>query len=131
MIVGVPRETFPDENRVALVPSTLQSLTRLGLEILIETGAGSAAGFLDQAYEDKGAEIVQSRSEVLERADVVCQVRTAGANPVAGQPDLELMRSGQAIIGLADPPVALEIGRRAALDRGPHVLPVARLELQP
>jgi len=48
MIVGVVRETFPGERRVALVPGTLPVLTRAGLEVLIEAGAGAAAGFPDQ-----------------------------------------------------------------------------------
>ncbi|MBA2631018.1 MAG: NAD(P) transhydrogenase subunit alpha, partial [Thermoleophilaceae bacterium] len=103
MIVGVPRETSPGERRVALVPAVLPLLTKVGLEIRVEAGAGEAAGFPDAAYVDKGATLV-SREEVF-ASDVVLQVRTAGANrdAAAADADLALMRPDQAVIGFADP----------------------------
>jgi NAD(P) transhydrogenase subunit alpha len=102
MIVGVPRETFPGERRVAMVPAHLPALTRAGLEVLIESGAGQAAGFGDEAYTARGA-TVQSRDEVFEKADIIIQVRTPGTNPDKGADDLALMREGQVVIGMADP----------------------------
>jgi NAD(P) transhydrogenase subunit alpha len=103
MIVGVVKETLPGERRVALVPGVLPALTKAGLEVLIEAGAGDAAGFTDGGYREKGATIADSRGEVFQKADVVAQVRTLGANPEAGQGDLEHVRDGQVIIGFADP----------------------------
>ena len=47
MIVGVPRESFPGERRVALVPATIPNLIKAGLEVLVEAGAGDAAGYPD------------------------------------------------------------------------------------
>jgi NAD(P) transhydrogenase subunit alpha len=102
MIVAVPRETFPGENRVALIPAALPALIKAGMEIRIEAGAGLAAGFRDSDYRDKGAQIVATRDEAF-TADVVLQVRAAGANPAAGQADLARLRSGQIVIGLCDP----------------------------
>ena len=56
MVIGVPRETFPGERRVALVPAVIPSLTKAGFQVSIEAGAGSAAGYLDSDYTAKGAQ---------------------------------------------------------------------------
>ena len=103
MIVGAIKESFPGERRVALIPAVLPALTKEGLEVLIEKGAGLAADFTDEAYEGKGARIAASRSEVFEKADVVLQVRSLGANPEEGKADLDLMRPDQVLIGFSDP----------------------------
>ena len=50
MIVGVPRETYPGERRVALVPIVIPNLAKAGIEVAIEAGAGIAAGFPDAEY---------------------------------------------------------------------------------
>lgn len=103
MIVGVPRETFPGERRVALVPALLPPLGSVGMEVVVEEGAGREAGFSDDSYRQKGAEVVSSREGVFARADVIVQVRTLGANPDRGRKDFELFKSGQMVIGFADP----------------------------
>ena len=61
MLIGVPKESFPGERRVALTPAVLPALTRSGLKILVETGAGIEAGHADEEYRNAGAEIVGSR----------------------------------------------------------------------
>lgn len=103
MIVGIVKETFPGEARVALVPPGVQQLKKADLEILVEPGAGIAAGYEDSAYTDKGAELAADRADVWKRADVVLQVRSLGANPNQGRADLELTRSGQTMIGICEP----------------------------
>lgn len=103
MIVGVVKETFPGEARVALVPVGVQQLTRAELEVLIEPGAGIAAGYDDAAYTEKGATLAADRADVWQRADVVLQVRSLGANPEAGKADLAQTRSGQVVIGICEP----------------------------
>jgi NAD(P) transhydrogenase subunit alpha len=108
MIVGVPRETFPGERRVALVPAAISALTKAGLDILVERGAGDAAGFPDEEYRDAGASIASQRAEVFESSGVIFQVRTVGANPKAGVSDLELFRPGQTLAGFAEPLTALD-----------------------
>ena len=102
MIVAVPRESHPGERRVALIPASVPPLVKAGLEVLIEAGAGQAAGYADQQYVEKGAKIAPSRNDVF-AADIVLQVRAAGANPEAGRADLELYRQGQVVIGMCDP----------------------------
>jgi NAD(P) transhydrogenase subunit alpha len=102
MKVAVVKETFPGERRVALVPSDVAKLTKSGLRVLLEPGAGTAAGFLDQAYVDKGAEIAASRDGVFS-AQIVLQVRSLGANLKAGSEDLHRLRAGHFVIGMCDP----------------------------
>lgn len=102
MIVGVVKESYPGEQRVALVPSSLAGLTKAGFEIVVESGAGEAAGFGDAAYQQHGARIAD-RGEVFRSADAVVQVRALGANLEAGVTDLELIRAGQLLIGFCDP----------------------------
>lgn len=103
MKVAVVRETFPDERRVALVPAVVPSLTKAGWQVLLEAGAGEAAGFSDADYQEKNVEIVADRRAAFEQADVVLQVRTLGTNSEAGRDDLELLRPGQVVIGCCDP----------------------------
>lgn len=101
MKVAVPKETFPTEQRVALVPANVPQLAKVGLEVVVEAGAGEAAGFLDAHYVEKGAKIV-SHDELFD-ADIIAQVRTLGTNKVSGSNDLSRFRAGQFIIGLCDP----------------------------
>ena len=99
--IGVPRETFPGERRVALTPTSLAALTKAGLRIVVESGAGEQAGFTDEAYKHHGATI-GTRADAF-GADIVAQIRTFPANPEAGRTDLELLRPDQLVIGLANP----------------------------
>ncbi|MGD0014957.1 MAG: Re/Si-specific NAD(P)(+) transhydrogenase subunit alpha [Bryobacteraceae bacterium] len=99
--VGVPKENYQGERRVAVVPLSVQPLAKCGAEVVIERGAGLAAGFRDADYELKGARLV-SRQEAF-GAGVLLQVRTAGANPEAGREDLPRLRAGQVIIGFGEP----------------------------
>lgn len=114
MIVGVASETHPGEQRVALIPESIPKLTRAGLEVLIEAGAGEAAGFPDGAYQEQGASIASDRAELFERADLVLQVRGPGANPTGGEADIKLLRPGQVVIGLCEPLAVPESAARIA-----------------
>lgn len=103
MIVGVPRESFPGERRVALVPSVIPGLAKSGIDVLVERGAGERAGFEDAEYEDQGAQLAADRPALLSAAHVVVQVRGYGANRESGRSDLEAIHPGQVLIGLHDP----------------------------
>ena len=65
MKISVPKETFPGERRVALVPASVPALAKIGCQVQIEAGAGDAAGFRDDAYRAAGAEIVADRRAVV------------------------------------------------------------------
>ena len=108
MIVGVPRETFPGERRVAMVPAAIPSLTKAGLEVVVEAGAGAAAGYLDSDYAAKGAKILPTRGDVFGTADIVVQVLCYGSNDRTGKADVPLYRDGQALIGFLRPLGSLE-----------------------
>jgi len=109
MIVGVPRETYPGEKRVALVPAVLANLAKAGLQVLVEAGAGTAAGYPNAEYSDKGAKIASSRAEVFSQAEIITQVLCDGANDKTGHADLPLLRRGQILIGFLRPLGSLQI----------------------
>jgi NAD(P) transhydrogenase subunit alpha len=73
--IGVPREVFPGEKRVATVPDVVQKLVKLGFRVAVETGAGDAANFADDAYRAAGAEVVPTAAELWAGSDVVFKVR--------------------------------------------------------
>ncbi len=108
MIAGIPKETFPSETRVALVPVGVQVLKKAGVEVIIEAGAGTTAGFPDEEYQAKGATVVKDRAEVFAKADIILQVRGLGANPENGKADLKLMKEGQMILAFMEPLTAKE-----------------------
>jgi NAD(P) transhydrogenase subunit alpha len=103
MIVGVPKENYPGERRVALVPSVIANLKKAGIEVLIETAAGLAAGYPDADYVEKGAKLAANREEVFRTADVIVQFLSHGANDKTGSADLPLLRKGQVLIGFLRP----------------------------
>lgn len=103
MRIGVTRETFPSETRVAVVPSAIATLKKAQVEVLVQAGAGKSAGFSDLEYTEAGATVVPTREEVIAGADVVLQVRSLGANPEGYQKDLSLAREGQVWIAMMDP----------------------------
>src|SRR6266436_4232849 len=108
MIVGVPRESFPGERRVALVPAAIPNLTKAGLQVVVETGAGAGAGYPDADYTAKGAKIVSERAEVFRSADIVTQILCYGSNDKTGKADVPLFRSGQVLIGFLRPLGSIE-----------------------
>jgi NAD(P) transhydrogenase subunit alpha len=103
MIVGIPKESFPGERRVALAPAVIPSLLKVGFEVVVEAGAGAAAGYPDAEYTGKGGKILAERAEVFQAADVVIQVLCYGSNDVTGKADLPLLRAGQVLIGFLRP----------------------------
>jgi NAD(P) transhydrogenase subunit alpha len=127
MIIGVPKESFPGERRVALVPAVLPQLVKAGCEVMVETGAGVAAGWADAAYVEKGAKIAPDRGEVFSHADVVVQVLCHGANDRTGYADLKLMRRDQVLIGfmrpLGSPETVQEIALTGAIAFAIELMP--------
>jgi NAD(P) transhydrogenase subunit alpha len=108
MIVGVPRETFPGERRVALVPGAIPNLTKAGLQVVVEARAGAEAGYPDAEYVSKGAKIVPDRAEVFRAAEIIVQVLCYGSNDKTGKADVPLYRKGQVLIGFLRPLGSIE-----------------------
>jgi NAD(P) transhydrogenase subunit alpha len=114
MIVGVPCESYPGERRVALVPTAIPNLSKAGLEVVIEAGAGTQAGYLDDEYSAKGGKILPERAEVFRAADIVVQVLCYGSNDRTGQADLPHFRPNQTLVGFLRPFGARETLREIA-----------------
>jgi NAD(P) transhydrogenase subunit alpha len=114
VIVGVPKESYPGERRVALVPLVIPNLAKAGLAVVIETGAGEQAGYPDSVYAEKGAKILPDRAAVFGAADVVLQVLCYGSNDVTGKADLPLMRRDQILIGFLRPFGSAEVVQQIA-----------------
>ncbi len=127
MIIGVPREAYPGERRVALVPSAVPALIKAGHEILIEAGAGAAAGCPDPQYAGVGARIAASRQDVFAASAAVIQVLCHGANDRTGRADLPLLRRDQILIGfmrsLGSPETVQEIARTGATAFAVELMP--------
>jgi NAD(P) transhydrogenase subunit alpha len=114
VIVGVPRESYPGERRVGLVPMVVPTLAKAGFEVVIETGAGVEAGYRDAHYVEKGAKILPDRAAVFSAADIVVQVLCYGSNDATGAADLPLLRRDQVLIGFLRPLGSLEVIQQIA-----------------
>jgi NAD(P) transhydrogenase subunit alpha len=89
-------------------------LAKAGIEVVIESGAGEAAGYPDAAYVDKGAKILADRAAVFNAADIIVQVLCYGSNDVTGQADLPLLKRGQTLIGFLRPFGSAEVVQQIA-----------------
>jgi H+-translocating NAD(P) transhydrogenase subunit alpha len=117
VIIGVPKETYPGERRVALVPAVLPTLTKAGFEVHVQSGAGIEAGYLDALYAEKGGKIVADRGAIFAAADIVAQVLCYGSNDVNGQLDVPLYRQSQILVGFLRPFGSLEVLQQIAQAR--------------
>ena len=114
LIIGVPKEIYPGERRVSLVPLVVPNLTKAGFEVAVETGAGAEAGYPDNQYTEKGAKIVSTRAELFKTADIITQVLCYGANDVTGKADIPLLRKDQILVGFLRPLGTLEVVQQLA-----------------
>ena len=90
LMIGVPREVFPNEKRVATVPEVVEKLIKLGFSVAVESGAGDAANFSDETYRAAGAEIITGAAQLWAKSDIVFKVRGPSKEEVG------LMREGGA-----------------------------------
>lgn len=97
MQIGVPAETLAEEKRVATVPDVVEKIIKLGFRVAIESGAGDAAHFSDDAYRCAGAEVLPDAATLWARSDIVLKVRPPTSEEVA------LMRDGGTLIGFVWP----------------------------
>jgi H+-translocating NAD(P) transhydrogenase subunit alpha len=109
VIIGVPKESYPGERRVALVPMVIPTLVKAGFEVLIEPNAGVEAGYPDAQFTDKGATIVANRNELFRQSEIIVQVLCYGSNDFNGREDLALMRPGQVLLGFLRPLGSIEV----------------------
>jgi len=109
--IGVPRETFPGEKRVATVPEVVEKLIKLGFQVAVESGAGDAANFSDDAYRAVGAEIINGAAALWAASDIVFKVRAPSTQEVA------LLREGSTLIGFIWPAQNPELMQQLAARR--------------
>ena len=114
MIIGVPKEIYPGDRRVALVPAVIPTLTKAGFEVHIQSGAGVEAGYPDSQYADKGAKLAPDRAAVFAAADILVQLLCYGANDLTGKQDVPLLRRDQILVGFLRPLGSKEIVQEIA-----------------
>jgi H+-translocating NAD(P) transhydrogenase subunit alpha len=114
VIIGVPKEIYPGERRVALVPAVVPTLIKAGFEVQVQSGAGLEAGYPDSAYQEKGAKIIVDRAAIFAAADIIVQVLCYGANDKTGDQDLAHFRRNQILIGFLRPFGTADVVQRIA-----------------
>jgi H+-translocating NAD(P) transhydrogenase subunit alpha len=108
LMIGVPREVFPGEKRVATVPEVVEKLIKLGFSVAVESGAGEAANFSDETYRAAGAQIVDGAAKLWAASDIVFKVRGPNADEVG------LMREGGTLISFIWPAQNPELMKQMA-----------------
>ena len=103
MKIGVPKEIHEGERRVATTPEVAEMIQKLGFEVAVESEAGAAAKFTDDAYREAGAEIVKDAASLYEQSDIIIKVRAPEMGPDAGINECELLREGQTLISFIQP----------------------------
>ena len=117
MKLGVPKEIIPGERRVALIPESVQQLTKKGVEVAVERGAGDESSYLDEAYEKAGATIVPNAADLYAESDVICKVARPVLNDVTGKHEIDMMKPGSVLITFFSPLVNHDIVRKLAEGR--------------
>jgi len=103
MKIGVPREIYEGERRVAATPDTAKRLQKLGFEVLIETGAGANADFPDEAYEKADCRIVANAETLWQEADIILKVRPPMENAATGKHEAEFLSAGKTLASFIYP----------------------------
>lgn len=98
MLIAIPTEVHPGERRVAATPATVMRLRKVGLEVIVQRGAGAGAGHADAEYAEAGAEIVNDVGTLWARADIVLKVRPPQENPSLGKHEADLIKVGARLI---------------------------------
>ena len=115
MKIGTPKETFAGENRVAMTPESAGFLQKLGYDCAIQSGAGKAAGFSDEAYAAAGVEVIKTAAALWKNCDIVAKVRQPE------EAELKRLRKGQTLISFFNP-AGNETGMDAAKAAGANVI---------
>ena len=97
MIIGIPKETFPGERRVAVAPVNIEKFRKIGYEVLVEANAGSEARLPDVSYEEAGASILGEAKEVWSKADLILKIRPPSEEEVS------LLKEGATLISFIQP----------------------------
>ena len=100
MIVAIPKEILPIETRVAAIPATVKELVKLGMEVIVEAGAGENAFFSDESYKEAGATIEKDTKKLFSTADMVLKVNHPVFNEELKTHEADLLKSGSVFVSL-------------------------------
>lgn len=117
LIVGIPKEIYPEERRVAATPATIERFRKLGLDVQVEAGAGEAARYADADYQASGATIVGDAATLWSTSDLILKVRPPMVDPVSGRDEALLMKEGSVLVGFMWPAQNKELLARMATRR--------------
>ncbi|MEO5348413.1 MAG: Re/Si-specific NAD(P)(+) transhydrogenase subunit alpha [Magnetococcus sp. YQC-3] len=114
MQIGIPREVYPGERRVAASPESVKQFIKLGFSVVVESNAGQEANFADDVYLGAGAEIAPDAPSLYAKADIILKVRAPMLNPNSGTHEVELLRAGTTLISFIWPAQNAELMERLA-----------------
>jgi NAD(P) transhydrogenase subunit alpha len=114
VIIAIPQEILPGENRVAIVPDVAAKLIKAGFEIRIEKDAGIDAGFTNKKYEDTGVKIISDLNELYNGADIVLKVQRPLEHPDVKKNEIELIKEGTLLITFLYPLFHYELAKKCA-----------------
>lgn len=114
LIIGIPKEVHPGEKRVAAVPATVVKMRKLGMEVLVEAGAGEGASFLDAAYVEAGARIVPTAKDLYAQANFILKVRGPMPLPDGDGHEADLLAPGAKLVSFLWPAQHPELLARLA-----------------
>jgi len=100
MIVAIPKEIVPGENRVAAIPATVKELIKIGMEVVVEAGAGEGSFFSDEIYKEAGATIEKDTKKLYDQADMVLKVNHPVFNEGLKTHEADLLKSGSVFVSL-------------------------------
>ena len=103
MKIGIPKEVHTGEKRVATTPEVAKQLIKLGFDVAIEAGAGSAANFSDASYVEAGATVVKNTKEIWTESDIILKVRGPELNPDLNTEEVDLLKENQIFISFLWP----------------------------
>lgn len=115
--VGIPKEVYPGEQRVAATPDTAKVLQKMGFEVWVEPGAGDRANFSDDLYKQAGCHICSDAKQLWAIADIVLKVRAPQHHPELGVHEAELTHSGQTLISFIWPAQNAELLEQLATQK--------------
>ena len=114
MLIGIPKEIHEGEKRVATTPEAAEKLRSLGFDVAIESGAGNAANFSNDAYREAGVKIVETAREIWEKADIILKVRAPETHPELCMDEAELLHKHQILISFIQPAINTDLLNRLA-----------------
>lgn len=118
MRIGIPKEIRQGEKRVATTPEVAEIIRGLGYELAIESNAGLASNFSDEAYKEAGVEIINSTKELWDRSDIILKVRAPETHPELAIDEVELMHKDQVLISFIQPGIYPELLNNLAAQGG-------------